>query len=103
MVARRLGAEQVTVLYRRSRPEMLANPWEIAEAEEEGVEFRFLASPMRVIGKDGCIVAVECIQNKLGEPDQSGRRRPVPIEGSDFLIPCDTLAARHWADGEPHL
>jgi NADPH-dependent glutamate synthase beta subunit-like oxidoreductase/Pyruvate/2-oxoacid:ferredoxin oxidoreductase delta subunit len=91
MVARRLGAEQVTILYRRSRPEMLANPWEIQEAEAEGVQFDFLASPVRAIGRDGRVVALECLRNELGEPDQSGRRRPLPVEGSEFIIQCDTL------------
>ena len=93
MVAQRQGAQQVTIVYRRSRSEMLANPWEIEEAEEEGVRFHFLASPLRVISDHdhGRIVALECIRNALGEPDQSGRRRPVPIAGSEFTIPCDTL------------
>ena len=91
MVARRLGAKRVTILYRRSRPEMLANPWEIDEAESEGIQFHFLASPIQAINQDGRIVALECIRNELGEPDQSGRRRPIPVPGSEFTIPCDTL------------
>jgi NADPH-dependent glutamate synthase beta subunit-like oxidoreductase/NAD-dependent dihydropyrimidine dehydrogenase PreA subunit len=92
MVARRLGAEKVSVFYRRSRPEMLANPWEIEEAEEEGVEFEYLVSPIRICGdKDGRVVGLECIRNELGEPDQSGRRRPVPVEGSEFTTPCDAV------------
>jgi len=93
MVAQRLGAKRVTILYRRSRPEMLANPWEIEEAEQEDIQFHFLASPVRAIGdaEHGRIVALECIRNELGEPDQSGRRRPVPVEGSEFTILCDTL------------
>ena len=94
MVARRLGAGKVSVFYRRSRPEMLANPWEIEEAEEEGVDFEFLVSPIRILGdENGRLVALECIRNELGEPDQSGRRRPVPVEGSEFTTPCDTLLA----------
>jgi NADPH-dependent glutamate synthase beta subunit-like oxidoreductase/NAD-dependent dihydropyrimidine dehydrogenase PreA subunit len=92
MVARRLGARKVSVFYRRSRPEMLANPWEIEEAEQEGVEFEFLVSPIRILGDEkDRLVALECIRNELGEPDQSGRRRPVPVEGSEFTTPCDTL------------
>ncbi|MBN1316281.1 MAG: FAD-dependent oxidoreductase, partial [Anaerolineales bacterium] len=92
LAARRLGAETVTILYRRSRSEMLANPWEIQEAEDEGVQFHFLASPVRAIGNEGNgIVSLECVRNELGEPDQSGRRRPVPIRGTEFTIPCDTL------------
>lgn len=94
LAAKRLGAEQVTILYRRSRSEMLANPWEIQEAEDEGVRFHFLAAPLRAVGnEDNAIVALECVRNELGEPDQSGRRRPVPIKGSEFAIPCDTLLA----------
>ncbi len=91
MVARRLGADTVTVLYRRSRSEMLANPWELAEAETEDIQFHFLASPVRAVGDGSRIIALECISNELGAPDQSGRRRPLPVEGSEFTIRCDTL------------
>lgn len=84
--ALRLGASRVTVLYRRSRLEMPANDWEVREAEEEGVEFLFLSNPVKVIGGDS-VEGIECVEMKLGEPDESGRRRPIPIGGSEFTIP----------------
>jgi len=88
--ALRLGAE-VTIYYRRSREEMPARAEEVAEAEDEGVKMRFLAAPTRVIGENGRVAAMECIQMKLGEPDESGRRRPVPVPGSEFTDPVDTV------------
>jgi len=88
--AKRLGAEAF-IVYRRSREEMPAYPWEIEEAEEEGIEINYLATPTKIIGKDGKVSAIECIKMELGEPDDSGRRRPVPIEGSEFTIEIDTL------------
>lgn len=87
----RIGAESI-IVYRRSREEMPARDEEIHHAEEEDVEFKFLTNPVRIIGnKDGRVKAVECIKMELGEPDDSGRRRPVPIEGSEFIIECDTV------------
>jgi len=91
-VAWRLGAEKVTIVYRRSRAEMPVNPWEVEEAEKEGVQLEFLAAPTRILGEQG-VTAVECIRMELGEPDESGRRRPIPIPGSEFLIPCDMVIA----------
>jgi len=88
--ALRLGADDVTVVYRRTRNELPAYRHEVAEAEEEGVHFQWLTAPLRVLG-DGRIEAVECGLMRLGEPDVSGRRRPVPVEGSEFVLPCDTL------------
>jgi NADPH-dependent glutamate synthase beta subunit-like oxidoreductase len=82
--ALRLGAGEVTVLYRRSREEMPAIPWEVKEAEEEGVEIEFLVAPKKFVEKNGKVTAVECVRMQLGEPDESGRRRPIPIEGSEF-------------------
>jgi len=87
--ALRLGAK-VTIVYRRSREEMPANPREVEEAEEEGVEFMFLTNPVKIHGKDK-VEKVELIKMKLGEPDASGRRRPIPIEGSNFLIEADNV------------
>lgn len=87
--ALRLGAK-VTVVYRRSREEMPANPREVEEAEEEGVEFIFLANPVKIHG-NGKVEKVELIRMKLGEPDESGRRRPVPIEGSNFFLEADNV------------
>ncbi len=89
--ALRLGAERVTVVYRRSRAEMPARVDEVRHAEEEGVEFEFMAMPIRFIGEDGDVAAVECLRTELGEPDESGRRRPVPVEGSNFTIPADIV------------
>ncbi len=88
-VAIRLGAKKVIVQYRRSEKEMPAFPWEVKEAEEEGVEFQYLKSPVRFIGEDGKIKEVESIRMKLGEPDESGRRRPIPIKGSEERIRAD--------------
>lgn len=88
--ALRLGADDVTLLYRRTRREMPAYPHEVDEAGEEGIHFQWLATPKRVLGT-GRITGVECLLMALGEPDASGRRRPQPIEGSEFVIECDTL------------
>ena len=88
----RMGAEQVTVFYRRQREDMPAEPQEIVEAEEEGVEFQFLASPTRVLG-NGTVTGLECQRMKLGAPDESGRRRPIPIEGTEFSTPVETVIA----------
>jgi len=88
-----LGYEDVNIVYRRTRKEMPASPWEVEEAEHEGVKLHFLAAPARVIGKDGKVTGLECIRMELGEPDESGRRRPVPIEGSEFVIETDLVVA----------
>ncbi len=88
-VALRLGAERVVLQYRRSRTEMPAHAWEVQAAEEEGVELCLQRVPTRFIGVDGRLVAAECIAMRLGEPDESGRRRPVPIPGSQELVPTD--------------
>jgi glutamate synthase (NADPH/NADH) small chain len=89
--ALRLGAESI-IVYRRSRAEMPARAEEIHHAEEEGVQLMILRNPVRILGDEqGRVKAVECIKMELGEPDASGRRRPVPIEGSEFVIECDTV------------
>ncbi len=88
----RLGAEEVTILYRRTRAEMPANLVEIEAAEHEGVNFHFLAAPTRVIGdENGRVKQLEYLKCELGEPDASGRRRPVPVEGSETLLDIDML------------
>ena len=88
--ALRLGADNVHIVYRRSKTELPARGEEVHHAEEEGVQFRFLTAPIRYIGnEDGWVVGMECIQMELGEPDDSGRRRPVPIEGSNFTLDVD--------------
>ena len=89
--ALRLGAEKVIILYRRSRAEMPATPSEIEAAEEEGIDIRYLVAPVRLIEENGKVSAVECIQMKLGEPDASGRRRPVEVEGSEFTLEADMV------------
>ena len=89
--ALRLGSKEVNFLYRRSREEMPANPWEVKEAESEGVKTQFLVAPKRILGKDGQVTAVECIRMRLGELDESGRRRPMPIEGSEFTMDLDAV------------
>jgi glutamate synthase (NADPH/NADH) small chain len=86
----RTGSTEVTIVYRRSRQELPARKEEVHHAEQEGIKFRLLTSPVKYIGTDSNIVkAVECIKMELGEPDESGRRRPVPINDSDFTIECD--------------
>lgn len=90
--ALRLGADEVIDIYRRSREEMPARVEEIENAEEEGVNMKFLTTPVRIIGDSQYSVrAVECLRMKLGEPDASGRRRPLPIEGSEFTLPIDII------------
>ena len=89
--ALRLGAERVYIIYRRSRDEMPARAEEAENAEEEGIEFNLLTNPIRFIGNNrGFLEKVECVKQRLSEPDQSGRRRPEPIEGSNFTIDIDT-------------
>ena len=88
----RLGCEKVTILYRRSRNEMPANPGELEEAEAEGVEVILLAAPTRVITNgDGRVNALECVRMRLGAPDSSGRARPEPMAGSEFLLETDCV------------
>ena len=90
--ALRLGAEKVYIVYRRTEEEMPARIDEIHHAQEEGIEFHLLTSPIEIVGDDeGNIVKLICLKNKLGEPDDSGRRRPVAIEGSEFELKMDTV------------
>lgn len=88
-VAKRFGSD-VTILYRRSRKEMPANLWEVDEAEVEGVKIEFLVAPTKILGTDK-VKEIECIRMELGEPDASGRRRPIPIKGSEFKISVDNI------------
>lgn len=87
----RLGSEQVTIIYRRTREEMPAYPEEIEEALAEGIEILYLSAPVRIVGANGRVTGLECIRTQLGEPDASGRRRPVPVAGSTFVVACDAL------------
>lgn len=90
-VARRVTGNPATILYRRTRAEMPADPEELDGALEEGTLFEELVTPKRVIVKNGRVVALECLRNRLGEPDASGRRRPVVIEGSEFIVEADSI------------
>ncbi|WP_456484709.1 NADPH-dependent glutamate synthase [Desulfurobacterium sp.] len=90
--AKRLkGVEEVYIVYRRSEAEMPARVEEVHHAKEEGVIFKTLTNPVKFIGKDGWVVGMECVKMELSEPDESGRRRPVPIEGSNFVLDVDTV------------
>jgi len=87
----RIGKDDVNLVYRRTIAEMPADPTEIHDAEEEKVNFHYLCNPTRIIAPEGKVTAVECIRMELGEPDKSGRRRPVPVPGSEFIIETDIL------------
>lgn len=90
--ALRLGAEEVNIVYRRSRQEMPARLEEVEHAEEEGIRFNLLTNPVAIIGDEkGWVKAMECVRMELGEPDASGRRRPIPIEGSNFELEADIV------------
>lgn len=102
--AMRLGADRVRVVYRRSRDEMPARTAEIHHAEEEGIDFHLLTSPVRYLGDDkGRLTGLRCIQMELGEPDDSGRRRPLPREGSEFDMPCDQVIVAVGSGANPLL
>lgn len=99
--ALRMGSEEVTCLYRRTEHEMPGGKKDRKMAREEGARYRFLTQPVKFIaGEDGKLAAVECIEMVLGEPDANGRRRPVPVENSNFSVACDTaiLALGYWPD-----
>ena len=98
----RLGARDVTIAYRRTRDEMPAYDFEVEEAEEEGVHLRWLTAPIRFVGHDR-LVAVECRAMELGEPDESGRRRPEPVPGSEFALPADTAVKAIGQRGRDEL
>ena len=99
--ALRLGADKVYIVYRRSMEELPARREEVEHAEEEGIEFKLLCNPVEVLGyenpndkrdpKNGFVTGIKCIRMELGEPDEKGRRRPVPIEGSEFVLDVDTV------------
>ena len=99
--ALRLGAEHVYIVYRRSLEELPARKEEVEHAMEEGVDFRLLNNPVEILGyhnpddrrdpKNGCVVGMKCIRMELGEPDEKGRRRPIPVEGSEFVLDVDTV------------
>lgn len=89
--AKRLGSESVTLIYRRTREEMPAAGEEIEALLHEGIEIQFLSTPVRFYGDNGSLTQMECVRMELGEPDASGRRRPVPIENSEFTVPVDSV------------
>jgi len=90
--AKRLGAKEAILYYRRTRKEMPARDEEIHHAEQEDIIFKFLVSPVGIIGdEEGWVCGIECLQMELGEPDDSGRRRPIPIKGSEFVTKCDLV------------
>lgn len=100
----RTGSNEVTIVYRRSRQELPARHEEVRHAEEEGVKFMLLTSPVKYIGTDQSMLkGMECIRMKLGEPDSSGRRRPVPIEDSNFIINCDLAVVAIGTSSNPVL
>jgi glutamate synthase (NADPH/NADH) small chain len=102
--ALRLGADTVRIIYRRSRDEMPARIEEVHHAEEEGVQFYLLTAPTKFLGDDnGWVTGVECLRMELGEPDESGRRRPVPIKGSEFQLECDLAVVAIGAGANPLL
>jgi glutamate synthase (NADPH/NADH) small chain len=102
--ALRLGADTVRIIYRRSRDEMPARIEEVHHAEEEGVQFYLLTAPIKFLGDDnGWVTGVECLRMELGEPDESGRRRPVPIQGSEFRLECDMAVVAIGAGANPLL
>jgi glutamate synthase (NADPH/NADH) small chain len=102
--ALRLGADTVRIVYRRSRDEMPARIEEVHHAEEEGVQFYLLTAPTKFLGDDnGWVTGVECLRMELGEPDESGRRRPVPIQGSEFQLECDMAVVAIGAGANPLL
>jgi NADPH-dependent glutamate synthase beta subunit-like oxidoreductase/ferredoxin len=87
----RMGAQRSVMTYRRSIQEIPVDELELEEAEIEGVEIMYMVSPSRVVGRDGKVIGLELIRNELGKPDNKGRRRPEPVEGSEFVIPCDMV------------
>ena len=102
--ALRMGADHSYIIYRRSHAELPARSAEVHHAEEEGVEFLLLSNPLRFLGNDdGFLIGVECLKMELGEPDASGRRRPVPVPGSEFIVDIDTAVISIGSGANPLL
>jgi glutamate synthase (NADPH/NADH) small chain len=100
----RMGSREVSIVYRRTRDEMPARTEEVEHAEQEGVRFKYLTNPIRYIGDDqGWVRQMECIQMQLGEPDDSGRRKPIPKAGSNFLMDVDMVVVAVGAGPNPVL
>lgn len=102
--AKRLGAESSMIIYRRTRKEMPARAEEIHHAEEEGIDFQFLVAPVEVVGNDQrWVTGLKCVRMQLGEPDASGRARPVAVPNSEFVIPCDVVVVAVGTRANPLL
>ena len=102
--ARRMGAAEATIVYRRGREELPARVEEVHHAEQEGIRFEYLAAPVEVVGgDDGWVTGLRCIRMELGEPDDSGRRRPVAVPGSEFVVPCDVVIVAIGTRSNPLL
>ena len=102
--AMRLGAESVKIVYRRSRDEMPARVAEIHHAEQEGIEMMLLTNPTKYLGSEiGRLTGMECLKMQLGEPDASGRRSPIPMPGTEFLIECDLCIVAVGSGANPLL
>jgi glutamate synthase (NADPH/NADH) small chain len=100
--ALRLGAENAFIIYRRTEVEMPARIEEVHHAKEEGVQFKLLTNPVEYIGNEqGWVTGVRCLRMELGEPDESGRRRPVPVTGSEYVIPVDTVVVAVGTNANP--
>jgi glutamate synthase (NADPH/NADH) small chain len=102
--ARRLGAAEATIVYRRGREELPARAEEVHHAEQEGVRFAFQVAPVEVLGdEDRWVAGLRCVRMELGEPDDSGRRRPIPVAGSEFVIDCDMVVVAIGTRSNPLL
>jgi glutamate synthase (NADPH/NADH) small chain len=102
--SKRLGADESVIVYRRSRAEMPARVEEAHHAEEEGIRFDLLVAPVEVLGNgQGWVSGMKCVRMELGEPDASGRRRPVPVPGSEYVIPCDIVVVAIGTKANPLL
>ena len=99
----RLGAERVTLLYRRTENEMAGREEERRHAREEGVRFEYLTTPVKLLAKNGAVTGIECVRMELGEPDESGRRRPSAIEGSNFVLDADAVIVAVGYGVDPEL
>jgi glutamate synthase (NADPH/NADH) small chain len=102
-VALRLGADEVYLVYRRGEAEMPARAEEIRHAKEEGIIFEVLTLPVRLLGKNGWVCGMECVKMELGEPDETGRRCPIPIEGSEFTLDVDVVVVAIGTRANPLL
>jgi NADPH-dependent glutamate synthase beta subunit-like oxidoreductase len=89
--ALRCGSKEAIIVYRRAKEQMPAYREDVGAAEEEGIKIYYFATPSRIVGRNGKVVGVECIRTELGEPDESGRRRPIPIKGSEFVVDADMV------------